>query len=110
MKYTYEEIQAQLLVEKLLNDPAERNTCAEIEKVIHENASDHTKLAYAAYDKVRECADKCTLRELLNSLSARGEITILSIDNAANEIMIKWCGMTGCILYHADNNTWQMHT
>jgi len=78
MKYQYVEIQALLLVEKLLNDPAERDTC--------------------------------TLRELLNSLSARGEITILSIDNAANEIMIKWCGMTGCILYRADGNTWQMHT
>lgn len=110
MKYTYEEIQAPLLVEKLLNDPAECDTCAEIEKMIYANAGDHTKLAYTVYDKVRERTHRWTLCELLNSLSARGEITILSIDNAANEIMINWCGMTGCILYRADDNTWQMHT
>lgn len=111
MKHSHAENQASLLVELLLNDPVMKlDLHAEIEKVIYENASDRTKLAYAVYEKINAQCGIISLRELLNSLSERGEITVLSIDNAANEIMINWCGMVGCIIYRSDRNTWEMHT
>ena len=119
MKYSHAESQALLLVELLLNDPVMKCvTTDEVDSIL----TDHNGESMSDIDAAREAlvsdvvgliykkAERTTLRDLLNSLSERGEITVLSIDNAANEIMINWCGMTGCVMYHADRNTWQMHT
>lgn len=119
MKYSHAENQASLLVELLLNDPVMKCvTTDEVDSIL----TDHNGESMSDIDAAREAlvsdvveliykkAERTTLRDLLNSLSERGEIEVLSIHNAANEIMINWCGMVGCILYRQDYNTWEMHT
>lgn len=118
MKYSHAEL-VELLVELLLNDPVMKCVTAnEVDSIL----ADHSGESMSDVDAAREAlasdvieliykkAERTTLRDLLNSLSKQGEVEILSIHRTDNELMVRWCGMVGCIIYRSDRNTWEMHS
>lgn len=110
--YSHEDHPA-MLVEKLLNDPAiGRGVTAEEMDTIYtdESTDDASDILYQIYRKAEDRKHCCTLKDRLNILLQRGDVEILSIYNPDQELLVRWCGMVGGIIYERDAQSWNMHT
>lgn len=110
--YSHEEHPA-MLVEKLLNDPAigPGVTAEEMDEAyIDESTDDASDVLYQIYQKADDRKHCYTLKDRLNILLQRGDVEILSIHNSDCELLVRWCGMVGGIIYERDAQSWNMHT
>lgn len=110
--YSHEDHPA-MLVEKLLNDPATGQgvTVKEMDAIYTDESTDDVRsILYQIYQKADDRKHCCTLKERLNILLERGDVEILTISSTDRELVVRWCGMIGGIIFSHFTQSWNMHT